>query len=128
MGQLLVRKVDDDLILALKRRAVEHGISAEEEHRRLLAQCLKPKDKAKEKEHGEAALNRVFSFRPLSPEGKYDVEDTDRDFDRHAPRNLQPILTEGEDFKAHLLALGDAGPGLDLERPRTYSNRRDIDL
>lgn len=128
MGQLLVRKVDEELILALKRRAAEHGVSAEEEHRRMLAQCLKPEEKAKAKEQDEVAFNREFMAHPFSPQGKYDGADTDWLFDRHDLRYRQPLLPEGQDFKAHLLALGDAGPDLDLERPRTYSNRRDIDL
>ena len=41
MAQLIVRNVDDDLVLALKRRAAEHGRSAEEEHRQLLRAALR---------------------------------------------------------------------------------------
>ena len=41
MAQLIVRNVDDDLVLALKRRAAEHGQSAEEEHRQLLRAALR---------------------------------------------------------------------------------------
>ena len=41
MAQLIVRNVDDDLVLALKRRAAEHGLSAEEEHRHLLRAALR---------------------------------------------------------------------------------------
>ena len=124
MGQLLVRKVDDDLILALKRRAAEHGISAEEEHRRILAQCLRPK----EKEQHESAFNRSFMAHLLSPEDRHEEQDSDWIFDPHDPRHGQPLLPGGEDFKAHLLALGDVGADLDFKRPRAYSNRRDIDL
>ena len=40
MGVLTVRNVDDDLIRRLKIRAVERGVSAEEEHRRILRQAL----------------------------------------------------------------------------------------
>ena len=40
MGQLLVRNVDDDLILRLKERAGAHGRSAEAEPRLILAQAL----------------------------------------------------------------------------------------
>jgi antitoxin FitA len=42
MGQLTVRKVDDDLIRRLKIRAAEHGRSAEAEHREILKQALLP--------------------------------------------------------------------------------------
>jgi plasmid stability protein len=42
MGQLTVRKVDDELIRRLKIRAAEHGRSAEAEHREILKQALLP--------------------------------------------------------------------------------------
>jgi antitoxin FitA len=41
MAQLIVRNVDDDLVRRLKRRAAEHGRSAEEEHRQLLRAALR---------------------------------------------------------------------------------------
>ena len=41
MAQLIVRNVDDDLVRRLKRRAAEHGRSAEEEHRHLLREALR---------------------------------------------------------------------------------------
>jgi antitoxin FitA len=40
MAILLVRNVDDKVVLALKFRAGEHGISAEAEHRRILEEAL----------------------------------------------------------------------------------------
>jgi plasmid stability protein len=40
MGQLTVRKLDDELIRRLKIRAAEHGRSAEAEHREILKQAL----------------------------------------------------------------------------------------
>ena len=40
MGQLTVRKVDDEIIRRLKLRATEHGRSAEAEHREILKQAL----------------------------------------------------------------------------------------
>jgi plasmid stability protein len=42
MAQLIVRKVDDDLVLALKQRAARHGRSAEAEHREILRDVLAP--------------------------------------------------------------------------------------
>lgn len=42
MAQLIVRKLDEDLVRRLKRRAVAHGRSMEEEHRSLLRQVLQP--------------------------------------------------------------------------------------
>lgn len=42
MAQLLVRDVPLDVVEALKRRAAEHGRSAEAEHRLILEQALRP--------------------------------------------------------------------------------------
>jgi len=42
MAQLIVRNLDEDLVQRLKRRAATHGRSAEEEHRQLLRQALRP--------------------------------------------------------------------------------------
>ena len=40
MAALTVRNLEDDLVRALKRRAVEEGVSAEELHRRILRRAL----------------------------------------------------------------------------------------
>jgi antitoxin FitA len=40
MAQLLVRNVPDEVVRALKLRAAVNGVSAEEEHRRILAERL----------------------------------------------------------------------------------------
>jgi plasmid stability protein len=42
MAQLIVRNLDDDLVSRLKQRAAANGRSAEEEHRQLLRQALRP--------------------------------------------------------------------------------------
>jgi antitoxin FitA len=42
MAQLLVRGVAKDIVEALKRRAAEHGRSAEAEHRVILEEALRP--------------------------------------------------------------------------------------
>ena len=42
MAQLLVRNIPDEVARSLKKRAAEHGISAEEEHRRILQAALAP--------------------------------------------------------------------------------------
>jgi antitoxin FitA len=39
-SKLLVRNLDDDLVVRLKRRAARHGRSAEAEHREILRQAL----------------------------------------------------------------------------------------
>lgn len=41
MSQLIVRNLDEDLVRRLRRRASEHGRSAEEEHRQILRAALR---------------------------------------------------------------------------------------
>jgi antitoxin FitA len=43
-GNLIVRNLDDELIVRLKRRAARHGRSAEAEHREILRQALSGED------------------------------------------------------------------------------------
>lgn len=50
MAQLLVRNLDPGLVRDLKRRAGEHGVSVEEEHRRILRAALR----------GESCGNTTF--------------------------------------------------------------------
>lgn len=40
MSQLIVRDIDEEVVVALKRRAAEHGRSAEAEHREILREVL----------------------------------------------------------------------------------------
>jgi antitoxin FitA len=40
MANLIVRNVDEAIVRALKKRASEHGISTEAEHRKILEQVL----------------------------------------------------------------------------------------
>lgn len=85
MPQLLVRNVPENLLKKLKRRAVEHGVSAEEEHRRILTESLVEAEKKPSfKEH-------LLSAPPLAKEDEWM-------FDRNDPRMKMP-----------------EGPPLDLE-------------
>ena len=40
MANLIVRNIDESIVKALKKRATEHGVSAEAEHRKILEQVL----------------------------------------------------------------------------------------
>ena len=44
MAQLLVRNIDSEVVRELKVRAARHGHSAEEEHRQILREALRPGD------------------------------------------------------------------------------------
>ena len=53
MAQLLVRNLDEELVRDLKKRAGEHGVSVEEEHRRILREALTEDAAAKRKSFWE---------------------------------------------------------------------------
>jgi antitoxin FitA len=40
MANLIVRNIDETIVQALKKRATQHGVSAEAEHRKILQQAL----------------------------------------------------------------------------------------
>jgi plasmid stability protein len=64
MGQLLVRKVDDELIRLLKQRAALAGRSVEAEHRLILKEALrpgKPSFAERARRHREALRGHVHS-------------------------------------------------------------------
>lgn len=44
MAQLLVRDIESEVVRELKLRAATHGRSAEEEHRQILREALRPKE------------------------------------------------------------------------------------
>lgn len=76
MGQLIVRNLDDDVILALKRRAARHGRSSEAEHRAILREVL--------------AAERV---RPSFKDFLLSMPDVGEDEDFEAPRDLPRDVT-----------------------------------
>jgi antitoxin FitA len=43
MAQLIVREIEEKVVRRLKERAGKHGVSMEEEHRRILREALFPK-------------------------------------------------------------------------------------
>jgi plasmid stability protein len=47
MPQLLVRQIEEKVVKKLKERAGQHGVSMEEEHRRILRQALLESSKKK---------------------------------------------------------------------------------
>jgi plasmid stability protein len=51
MAQLIVRNIDQILVDLLKRRAADHGRSAEAEHREILRAALQPGPGASLKDH-----------------------------------------------------------------------------
>lgn len=68
MSQLLVRKVDPQTVRKLKARASAHGVSAEEEHRRILQEALSRPTKEK------PTLIEFLSQTEVAPEVELDLE------------------------------------------------------
>lgn len=54
MPQLIVRNIEESLVRRLKKRAGEHGISMEEEHRRILRDALAGEASGKRRTFWEA--------------------------------------------------------------------------
>jgi antitoxin FitA len=76
VGQLVVRKIDESVIKALKREAAKHGRSAEAEHREILRRHLLG--------HASKSLKAHLLSMP-------DVGD-DRDFQIRRPRARRVTL------------------------------------
>jgi plasmid stability protein len=70
MGQLTVRKVDDEIIRRLKIRAAKHGRSTEAEHREILKQALLPETSA---EDFWALADRLRKEGPKMPGDSADI-------------------------------------------------------
>lgn len=85
MAQLLVRNLDDDLVRDLKRRAGEHGVSVEEEHRRILRDALRPETAGRSPSFWEALTDM--------PDAGGD-ELFERDHSRVARSTAQDFLTD----------------------------------
>jgi antitoxin FitA len=118
MAQLLVRNVPDEVVRALKLRAAVNGVSAEEEHRRILAEAMMEAEKKANELRTKGLLN-------ISEVGGTDDAD-DWMFDRNDPRNARPPRRDqlaAYDFKAHLSALSEVEGDVSFDRPRGTSNR-----
>ncbi len=74
MGNLLVRNVDNRIIQELKSRAGKHGVSAEAEHRSILASALiKPVRKS--------FTEAVMQIPPVGEDSDFERQHDDRDCD-----------------------------------------------
>ena len=76
MGALTIRNIDDAVVAAIKRRAGEHGISMEEEIRRLLASAYADNKQLSQKEWARQQIERLQ--RGELPKSKTDSVETIR--------------------------------------------------
>ena len=70
MSQLIVRKLPESLVRLLKLRAAAHGVSAEEEHRRILREALTGASDAK------PSLIEFLSSEEILPEVELPIDRT----------------------------------------------------
>ena len=68
--QLLVREVDEELVKALKRRAVENGRSTEAEHRIILEKALRGPKKI-------SLAEALLKIPPYGEDGDFERRDQD---------------------------------------------------
>jgi antitoxin FitA len=66
MAQLIVRNVDDELVARRKKRAAEHGRTAEAEHRKILHEALVEEPQKSFKELA-ARVRAMTAGRPQTP-------------------------------------------------------------
>ena len=70
MGQIIVRNLDDGVILRLKQRAFEQKLSLEESVRRILADSARPKKPSREELIAEmdriASMGKPITKRPFA--------------------------------------------------------------
>lgn len=117
MAQLLVRNIPDALVRALKLRAAAHGVSAEEEHRRILAGAISEANK----QANESVVGSLLGMIEV-------IEADDADdwmFDRNDPRNANPPRRDQgpADFKGHLSALSEVEAAVAFDRPKEAAKR-----
>ena len=74
MAQLLVRNIPDELVRALKLRAAAHGVSAEEEHRRILSDALKdaPAAATEVAEKPPTLFEAIFELGRIAPDFEFE--------------------------------------------------------
>jgi antitoxin FitA len=73
MAQLIVRNLDEGLVQELRERAARHGRSAEEEHRQILKEVLRP-------ERPRVSLKELISQMPEIEEKDFErVDDLGRE-------------------------------------------------
>ena len=59
MGAITIRNIDDAVVSAIKRKAAEHGVSMEEEIRKLLASTYSDDQQRRQREWAERQLERM---------------------------------------------------------------------
>jgi len=145
MAQLIVRKLNDRLVKRLKRRAAEHGVSTEEEHRRLLQEALEPKKKPKPKmslkdylltmpnvgEDSDFNIPRVGLEKSVVLKLKRRAAKEGLSMEEKLRRDLRALASEppkaGRTFKELLLAAPDFGDDFDRERKKWKFREIDSD-
>lgn len=119
VSDIIIHNAPDAITERLKSLAAAHGISVGEELLLVLKKAF-------------ASEPPPQPMRASVPEEILDTSEVDDlpdwYFDRSDMRYGQQHLRPGEDFKAHLLALGDCGADIPLERPRDDADHRRVEF
>lgn len=115
VSDIIIHNAPTSITEKLKSLAAAHGISEGEELLLVLKRALSS-------EPAQMSMPKEF---PVMTEPD-DLPDWY--FDRGDMRYGQQHLPPGEDFKAHLLALGDCGADILLERPRDDADHRRVEF
>ncbi len=117
VSDIIIHNAPDGITERLKSLAAAHGISEGEELLLVLKKALGSEPAPKPRQSSV-------------PEEVFDMSEVDDlpgwYFDRSDMRYGQQHLRPGEDFKAHLLALGDCGADIPLDRPRDDADHRRV--
>ena len=145
MPQLIVRDIEEKVVSKLKERAGRHGISMEEEHRRILREALTGK-KARKGLHSKEYLLRMPDvgsddlFERQSDKGHcqsqivsgYLLDTNVISETRKRRRANQNVLTwfesvEGEELYLSVLVLGEIRKGIEKVRPADPLQARSLE-
>lgn len=119
MSDIIIHNAPDEITERLKSLAAAHGITEGEELLLVLKKALDFELAPKPKQSGAQKKFPVMSEPDDLPDWYFDRSDI-----RYGQEHLPP----GDDFKAHLLALGDCGADIPLDRPREDANHRRVEF
>jgi plasmid stability protein len=90
MGAITIRNIDDAVVSAIKRKAAEHGVSMEEEIRKLLASTYSDDRQRRQREWAERQLERLH--RGELPRAKTSSVDTIREMREERDQQLMDAI------------------------------------
>ncbi len=119
VSDIIIHNAPDAITERLRSLAAAHGISEGEELLLVLKKALASEPVPKPRQASVPKEVPVMSEEDDLPDWYFDRSDM-----RYGQQHLRPE----EDFKAHLLALGDCGADIPLDRPRDDADHRRVEF